>query len=149
MLTVVELRSSSFFWCNTSMHVYRFCGKDEMGRDALCGESFHGCFVWLWVPVSLQRPARWTTAAVTARVTTRSQECAAAVLLASRCSQTAKPAKVTHHLPDSSARCCCCLFPVRFELPTPPQVNRNGLSNLHPPLKHEVDFLENLYSVCA
>lgn len=54
-------------------------------------------FVWLWVPVSLQRPVRWTTAAVTARVTTRSQECAVAVLLASLCSQTAKPVKVKHH----------------------------------------------------
>lgn len=54
-------------------------------------------FVWLWVPVSLQRPVRWTTAAVTARAMTRSQECAVAVLLASLCSQTAKPVKVKPH----------------------------------------------------
>lgn len=84
-------------------------------------------FVWQWVPVSLQRPVLWTTAAVTARVTTRSQECAVAVLLASLCSQTAKPVKVKHH---PHINLLAVVFSVTFELPFPPEVCRNRLFNL-------------------
>lgn len=60
-------------------------------------------FVWLWVLVPLQRPVQWTMAAVIARVTIQWQESAAAVLLASLCSRTARPAKVKHH----HSNCIC------------------------------------------
>ncbi len=60
-------------------------------------------FVWLWVLVPLQRPVQWTMAAVIARVMIQWQESAAAVLSASLCSRTARPAKVKHH----HSNCIC------------------------------------------
>lgn len=53
-------------------------------------------FLSLWVPVSLQRPVQWTTAAVTAHVMIQWRGSAAAVPLASLCSRTARPVKVKH-----------------------------------------------------
>lgn len=53
--------------------------------------------VWLWLPVSLQRPAQWTMAAATAHVMIQWQGFAAAVLLDSLYSRTARPAKVKPH----------------------------------------------------
>lgn len=51
-------------------------------------------FVWLRVPVSLQRPVQWTTAAATAHATIQWRGSAAAAPSASICSRTARPAKV-------------------------------------------------------
>lgn len=62
--------------------------------------------------VSLQRPVQWTMAAAIAHVMIRWQESAAAVLLASLCSRTARPVKVKHHhskrqlLSNQPAACC-------------------------------------------
>lgn len=83
--------------------------------------------VWLCVPVSLQRPARWTTAAVTARVTTPSQECDAAVPWASLCSRTAKPVKVK--APPQIDPLPVALS-VKFELQSAPETTVQ--SALHP-----------------
>lgn len=70
-------------------------------------------FLWLWVLVSLQRPVQWTMAAVIAHVMIQWQESAAAVLLASLCSRTARPAKVKHHRSD---RTCPAVTKLIFHL---------------------------------
>lgn len=78
--------------------------------------------------VSLQRPVQWTMAAVIAHVMIQWQESAAAVLLASLCSLTARPVKVKHHHSNGSCyqiNLQLVVLPVTLELLSPPGAHRN------------------------
>lgn len=91
----VQLKSLQCFSFSVSFSLTQKLFESNSGPRDVSRSEQHS---WFWRPlfVCLQRPVRWTMVAVIARVTIRWLESAAAVLSASRCSRTARPAKVTY-----------------------------------------------------
>lgn len=88
------------------------------------------------VLVPLQRPVQWTMVAAIAHVMIQWQESAAAVLLASLCSQTARPAKVKHR----HSNCSC------HHINPPPVVLPGTLELLPPPGAHG-NYCQAIYTI--
>lgn len=117
------------------MHVCCFDGgeisRSRQHRRCIFPRGLSHC-----VLVPLQRPVQWTMVAVIAHVMIQWQEYAAAVLLASLCSRTARPAKVKHR----HSNCSC------HHINPPPVVLPGTLELLPPPGAHE-NYCQAIYTV--
>lgn len=125
----------SFFYYNTSMHVCCYDGgeisRSRQQRRCIFPRGLSDC-----VLVPLQRPVQWTMVAVIAHVMIQWQESAAAVLLASLCSRTARPAKVKHR----HSNCSC------HHINPPPVVLPGTLELLPPPGAHG-NYCQAIYTI--